>query len=129
MTWSLNSDRPIYSQIVEVIEMQIVSGFYKPGARLPSVRELASEASVNPNTMQKALSELERSNLIITQRTSGRIVTEDTQMINKVKNELAAEQIKDFLVRMKELGFNEQEIILQIKAISSKGELSDGNIR
>ncbi len=129
MTWSLNSDRPIYSQIVEVIEMQIVSGFYKPGSRLPSVRELAAEASVNPNTMQKALSELERSNLIITQRTSGRIVTEDTQMINKVKSELATEQIKDFLARMKELGFSEQEIILQIETISSKGELTDGNIR
>lgn len=129
MTWSLNSDRPIYSQIVEVIEMKIVSGFYKPGSRLPSVRELAAEASVNPNTMQKALSELERSNLIITQRTSGRIVTEDTQMINKVKSELATEQIKDFLARMKELGFNEQEIIHEIETISSKGELTDGNIR
>lgn len=72
MAWSLNSDRPIYTQILEKIQTRIISGVYKPGEKLPSVRELAAEASVNPNTMQKAFAELERSGLILTQRNSGR---------------------------------------------------------
>lgn len=73
MAWNLNSDRPIYAQILEIIQMRIVSGIYRPGERIPSVRELAAEAGVNPNTMQKALSELERSGLVIAVRTSGRV--------------------------------------------------------
>lgn len=115
MAWDLNSDRPIYTQLVERLQMQIVSGFYSPGGRLPSVRELAAEAGVNPNTMQKAFAELERSNLIITQRTNGRSVTEETDMIKKIQTELAAKQIKDFLERMKELGFEKEEIIALIE--------------
>ena len=77
MAWNLDADKPIYAQLVEIIQMQIISGQYRAGDRLPSVRELAAEASVNPNTMQKALAELERNGLIYTQRTSGRMVTED----------------------------------------------------
>ena len=105
MTWDLNNDRPIYAQIVEKIEMQIVSGYYKPGDKLPSVRELAAEAGVNPNTMQKAFGELERSELIVTQRTSGRVVTEDGALIQNIKADIAKEQIKIFFDKMKELGF------------------------
>ncbi len=111
MSWNLNSDRPIYSQIVERLQMQIVSGFYSPGDRLPSVRELAAEAGVNPNTMQKAFAELERSGLIVTQRTSGRLVTEEIEMMKAIQKELATKQIQDFLNRMKELGFEKNEII------------------
>lgn len=111
MAWDLDSDRPIYAQIVEIIQMQIVSGYYKPGDKLPSVRELAAQASVNPNTMQKAFAELERNGLIITQRTSGRSVTEDMNMINEIKRSLATEQITLFLSKMKELGFEKSEII------------------
>ena len=103
MAWELDSDRPIYAQIVERLKLEIVSGLYAPGARLPSVRELAAAAGVNPNTMQKAFSELERTGLIITQRTSGRIVTEDKQMIFNARMELAEEQIV--------LGFHREEII------------------
>ena len=77
MAWNLDSDRPIYAQLLERIQLQIVSGIYGPGDKLPSVRDLAAEASVNPNTMQKAFAELERSGLIETKRTSGRFVTED----------------------------------------------------
>ena len=109
MAWNLDSDRPIYAQIVEKVQMQIVSGFYKPGDKLPSVRDLAAEANVNPNTMQKAFTELERSGLIATQRTSGRLVTEDINMIKDIQKELAAEQIKYFFTRMKELGFEKEE--------------------
>ena len=84
MAWNLDSDRPIYAQILERIQRQIVSGEYAPGTKIPSVRELAAQAGVNPNTMQKALSELERSGLVVTMRTSGRVVTEDMEMIKLI---------------------------------------------
>ena len=71
MSWNLNSERPIYAQIIERINLDIISGIYLPGAKLPSVRDLAQDAGVNPNTMQKALSELERTGLVLSQRTSG----------------------------------------------------------
>jgi len=111
MAWELNQDRPIYLQLVERIQLQIVSGYYKPGDKLPSVRELAAMASVNPNTMQKAFTELERSGLIITQRTSGRLVTEDLKMIKKIQQDLATEQIVAFFEKMKELGYSKEEIV------------------
>lgn len=120
MAWTLNSDRPIYAQLLEKLKMQIVSGFYQPGDRLPSVRDLAQEASVNPNTMQKAFTELERSGLIITQRTSGRIVTEDINMIKEIQLELAKENIKAFLENMKQLGYTETEIVTLIKEIAKE---------
>ncbi len=120
MAWLLNSDRPIYAQIVEKIQMQIVSGFYRPGDKLPSVRELAAEASVNPNTMQKAFAELERSGLIITQRTSGRMVTEDVEMIKGIQLELAQESIKEFFDKMKELGYNKNEIVALIESTAEE---------
>ena len=111
MAWNLNSDRPIYAQILEVIQLRIIVGQYKPGEKIPSVRELAAEAGVNPNTMQKALSELERSGIVMAQRTSGRIVTEDMEMIKQTRNLLAKEQVEAFIGKMKELGFNKKEIM------------------
>lgn len=111
MAWNLNSDRPIYAQILERIQMQIVSGVYQPGTKIPSVRELAADAGVNPNTMQKALAELERSGLVMTQRTSGRVVTEDLNMIKETRNQLVGEQVRDFVKRMKDLGFDREDII------------------
>lgn len=111
MAWNLNSDRPIYAQILEVIQLRIIAGQYKSGDKIPSVRELAAEAGVNPNTMQKALSELERSGLVMAQRTSGRIVTEDMDMIKQTQNILAKEQVDLFISKMKELGFNKKEIV------------------
>ena len=85
MAWELDADRPIYAQLVERIQKEIVSGKYQPGEKLPSVRDLAAVAAVNPNTMQKAFAELERSGLIVTQRTSGRAVTEDTELIGNTR--------------------------------------------
>lgn len=111
MAWNLDSDRPIYAQILERIQMQIISGVYKPGEKMPSVRELAAEAGVNPNTMQKALSELERSGLVTAIRTSGRVVTEDERMITETRNKLAGEQIKEFMQKMYELGFKKEDIL------------------
>ena len=111
MGWKLDSDRPIYTQILEVIQYQIVAGRYQPGERLPSVRDLASEAGVNPNTMQRAFAELERNGLVMAQRTSGRVVTENMEMISEVRNKLAREQIREFIDKMKKLGFEKKEIL------------------
>ena len=111
MPWNLDSDRPIYLQLMERIQHDIISGTYKPGDKLPSVRELAMEASVNPNTMQKALSELERIGLVHSRRTSGRFITEDETMIKQLKTETATEHILEFLKSMEHLGFTRPEIL------------------
>ncbi len=115
MAWDLDSDRPIYAQLVERLQVQIVSGYYPPGGKLPSVRELASVAAVNPNTMQKAFAELERGGLIITQRTNGRSVTEDTELIQNIKLGLAKGHIETFFSRMQELGYTEREVVSLLK--------------
>ena len=115
MSWNLDSDRPIFIQIVERISLDIISGVYKPGDKLPSVRELAGIAAVNPNTMQKALSELERTGLVYSHRTSGRFITEDTQMIERLKASLAKEKIEEFFDHMSKLGFNKAEILTLIE--------------
>ncbi|MCI8496248.1 MAG: GntR family transcriptional regulator [Lachnospiraceae bacterium] len=124
MPWNLNSDRPIFIQLIEKIQMDIISGLYIPGDKLPSVRELAQKASVNPNTMQKALSELERTGLVYSQRTSGRYITEDTAMIENLKSELAKELIMQFLDNMQKLGIQKEEAISLISEIS-KGDDND----
>lgn len=111
MSWNLKNDRPIYIQLVEQIQMRIISGIYQSGGKLPSVRELATEASVNPNTMQRALSELERLGLVYTNRTSGRFITENEELIKKMKSDLAKEQIYEFISHMKELGIEIEELI------------------
>lgn len=121
MSWNLDSDRPIFLQIIQKIQTDIISGFYQPGDKLPSVRELASEASVNPNTMQKALSELERTGLVYSQRTSGRFITEDTAMIQHLKSELAKKIIEEFLEHMSQLGIQREEAIALITE-TIKGE-------
>lgn len=118
MPWDLKSDRPIYAQLIEQIELKICSGVYSLGSKLPSVRELAQEASVNPNTMQRALAKLEESGLVYANRTEGRYVTEDVEMVRNVKNRLAEDLIEEFLQNMKRLGFSEDEIITVIKKIS-----------
>ena len=109
MQWEFNSDRAIYAQIIEQMKLFIVSGELEPGDKVPSVRELASEAGVNPNTMQKALSELERSGLLFSNRTSGRFITEDDTMIQNIKEELAKENIENFLKNMKKIGFDKKQ--------------------
>lgn len=110
MPWNLDSSRPIYLQIIERVQMDIITGRYQPGDKLPSVRDLAQEAAVNPNTMQKALSELERSGLIYSQRTSGRFITDDKELIHQMKKELAAAEVSAFVAHMKQLGITPEEI-------------------
>lgn len=123
MAWNLDSDRPIFAQIVERIQLDIISGIYKPGDKLPSVRDLAGEAAVNPNTMQKAFSELERTGLVFSQRTSGRFITEDTNMIAELRNNIAQTKVIELIGHMRKLGFTNGEILNLMKSILEKGEL------
>lgn len=117
MAWALDSGRPIYAQIIERVQLDIITGHYKPGEKLPSVRDLASEAAVNPNTMQKALSELEQSGLLYTQRTSGRFITEDTELIQRTKTTLATMQVREFIHKMRQIGLDDTEILQLIQTI------------
>ncbi len=110
MAWEFDNDRPIYAQILEYIMMDIMSGKYRPGDKIPSVRELAQEASVNPNTMQKALTELERVGMVHTERTAGRYITEDLGMIQSAKYNIAKKYAADFIKKMKELGYSKSEL-------------------
>ena len=115
MEWKFRSDLPIYSQLVDQIKLGIVSGSLLPGERLMSVRDMATEAGVNPNTMQRALQELERDGMVYSQRTSGRFVTENLQVIERAKKKLAEEQIRGFLEAMKKLGYQREEILTLLK--------------
>lgn len=110
-----NNSVPIYLQIVNEIKKQIISGKLTPGARIPSVRELALTYKVNPNTMQKALTELEDEHLIKTERTNGKFVTEDAKIINKIKDEYADSLTQNYLSEMISLGITKQEIKERIK--------------
>lgn len=110
-----NNSVPIYLQIVSEIKKQIVSGKLIPGERIPSVRELALTYKVNPNTMQKALIELEENGLIKTERTNGKFVTEDENTINKIKNDYADNLTQNYLSEMISLGITKQEIKERIK--------------
>lgn len=109
--WHLTSDRPVFIQIMEKLKLDIVTGNYLPGDKLPSVRDLAGEAAVNPNTMQRAFSELEREGLVYTQRTNGRFITEDTNLIDQLKQQMALNAISQFLKSMQQLGFSGEETL------------------
>ena len=111
MDWRFRNDLPIYTQLVEKIKLGVLSGELPPGSRLPPVRELAAQAGVNPNTMQRAMQELEREGLVFPQRTAGRFVTEDKNVIDGIRQELAARHIADFFAAMTELGCDRGEIL------------------
>ena len=111
MEWKLNDDRPIWLQLAEQMTRRIITGVYPPGSKLPPVRELAAEAGVNPNTMQRALADLERQGLLYTNRTSGRYVTEDEEMITKIRERIAEERICAFLESMSQLGFTQEQVL------------------
>lgn len=123
MSWDLNSDRPVYLQIVEKIQMDIVSGVYKAGDKLPSVRDLAATAAVNPNTMQKALSYLEQTGLIYTNRTIGRFISEDRNLLLKAKKDLASCEVSEFLKKMHKFGFTKEEVLNLVNEIYEEGIL------
>ena len=122
MDWSFRNDQPIYSQLIQRLTEAIVSGVYAPGEKLPSVRELALEVGVNPNTVQRSLTELEREGLVFSQRTAGRFVTENENMIVNAKLRIADERVSEFLRSMKTLGCGRQEIISLIEGAKENEE-------
>jgi DNA-binding transcriptional regulator YhcF (GntR family) len=111
MSWTIQNDRPVYLQLIEQIKLRILSGTYKSGEHFPSVRELASEAAVNPNTMQKALASLEQEGLLIGSRTNGRTVTADHSLIRTLREESAEKNYRQFYQSLIELGYTDEEII------------------
>lgn len=122
MTWEFKDNRPIYTQLVEQITLKIVSGEYKIGEKLPSVRDLASEATVNPNTMQKALAELERRGLVYSVRTSGRFITQDCNIIKDTQTTLEKDEIKEFLEKMQKIGFDKNRLLTTLKEVIKEME-------
>ena len=124
MIWSFKEDRPIYSQLMDQIKLGIISGEWLPGTKLPSVRELAQEAGVNPNTMQRAMADLEREGLVYSKRTSGRYITEDEAMIDKIRSDIAVENINNFIESMKKLGYTPQDTLnAVVKAVEEVKEV------
>ena len=119
MSYDFNNDTPIYLQIIDAIKREIISKKYKAGEKLPSVRELSLIFSVNPNTIQKALGELEEIGLIFTERTNGKFVTNDEKIIEKVKMNSLKEMLNEFFNSMAEMGFDKNEVIDML----NKGDL------
>jgi DNA-binding transcriptional regulator YhcF (GntR family) len=111
MEWKLDNNRPIYSQLIHLVKLGIVTGTFPAGSPMPSVRALAAEAGVNPNTMQKSLSGLEDVGLLFTHRTAGRFVTEDTKLIERVKQDLAEHHTNVFFEDMGSIGIGGKDAI------------------
>ncbi len=120
MKYTFDNERPIYIQLVEMIRVDIVSGKYQKGDKLPSVRELALIMQVNPNTMQKALSELEQEKLIYTERTNGKYVTKDEKLIEKTKKELAQDKVNSYLNSMKSIGIDYTSAVNYLQELGGK---------
>ena len=116
MKWSFANDLPIYTQLIEQIKVGIVTGAFPPGERLPSVRDLATEAGVNPNTMQRALAQLENEGLVYSQRTAGRFVTEDETRIGETKRDLAQRYVARFMEAMRSLAISREETLALLEA-------------
>lgn len=125
MHWHFNNELPIYTQLVDQIKQAIAAGEIEPGARLSSVRDLSLEAGVNPNTMQRAMQQLEREDLVYSQRSSGRFVTEDRAVIDRARKNLAAEHVRRYRDAMRSLGFSEKEMITLLE---SGGEEDDNGV-
>lgn len=115
MTWQLNDSTPIYLQLIEHLKTQIISAEYAAGEKLPSVRELAQMAAVNPNTMQRALAELETVGLVTTQRTAGRFVTQDEEKLAQMKLAVARDIMGNFLLSMGNLGNSPQMSVAMLQ--------------
>ena len=122
MAWQFTSNRSIYSQIVDEIELRILNGTYEMGMRLPSVRDLAVLAAVNPNTMQRALAELEEMGLVTTQRNTGRTVTTDETAVSRARDVKAELLAETFMMQMQALGLSRKEVLERL----AKGEQKEG---
>lgn len=110
MAWKFDNNIPIYIQITNTIKLQIVTNQLKSGDKLPTVRDLAETAGVNPNTVQRALSDLETEGLVYAQRTTGRFVTDNIELIKQTRIELAQQELENFTQNMLNLGFSKEEL-------------------
>ena len=124
MSWEFQDHLPIYAQLMDTLKRRIITGRYLPGEKLPSVRELAAEAGINPNTVQRAFSELEREGLIYTQRATGKYVTENADEIKSARQALAKTQVADFLRAMQSLGFSVGDVIVLLQSFNESEEES-----
>lgn len=120
--WNFDSNQPIYLQLIRQIEMKIISGEYPPGSKMPTSRDLAMSAKVNPNTVQKAYMLLEQSEMISTDRTIGRFVTEDKDKINQMRSEAAKALAREYIEGMQAIGFSIKESVALIISENEKGE-------
>lgn len=117
MAWKFSSDKPVYLQISDRIVKKVLSGEYKPGEQIPSVRQIAMEAAVNPNTVQHAFSELESEGLIIAKGTLGRFVTEDEQIVAACRHKMAEQIVREFSKNMNQLSISREEAIKMIEEV------------
>ena len=124
MEYIFDNERPIYIQLVEILRIEIISGKLEKGQKLLSVRELALKMKVNPNTMQKALAELESKKLIYTERTNGKYVTEDEKLIEEVKRQLAKEKVNNYINSMQSIGISYEESIRYLQELGGKDGIS-----
>ncbi|MDY4574998.1 MAG: GntR family transcriptional regulator [Intestinibacter sp.] len=122
MEWQIDNNKPVYIQLVEQLKMKIISGEIELDSKLDSVRNLAAEAMVNPNTMQKALAELERQGFVYSKRTSGRFVTDDKALIDRERKNLVKESVKSSLETLINLGYTDEEIMRLIEEILKEGK-------
>ncbi len=119
-----DNNSPIYLQIIKEMTLRILSGVIKPGDKLPSVRELATQFGVNPNTMQRAMTEMEREGLVYTERTNGRFLTEQIELLSQKKALFAREETEKYLAYMQKIGFSHEEIISYLQGLQQEGENS-----
>ena len=124
MSWEFQDHLPIYAQLMDTLKRRIITGRYLPGEKLPSVRELAAEAGINPNTVQRAFSELEREGLIYTQRATGKYVTENADEIKSARQALAKTQVAEFLSNMQALGYSVGDVIVLLQSFNESEEES-----
>ena len=124
MSWEFQAHLPIYAQLMDTLKRRIITGRYLPGEKLPSVRELAAEAGINPNTVQRAFSELEREGLIYTQRATGKYVTENADEIKSARQALAKTQVAEFLSNMQSLGYSVGDVIVLLQSFNESEEES-----
>ncbi|MGI6256547.1 MAG: GntR family transcriptional regulator [Anaerovoracaceae bacterium] len=122
MDWKFKPGLPIYTQIVEQMKLSIAKGVYKPGEKLPAVRELAMEAAVNPNTMQRALTEMEREGLFYTERTNGRFVTKEEETLDKMRIALGEEFIRELFTNLEKMGMNKEQIVKAVAKWAEEAE-------
>ena len=124
MSWEFQDHLPIYAQLMDTLKRRIITGRYLPGEKLPSVRELAAEAGINPNTVQRAFSELEREGLIYTQRATGKYVTDNADEIKSARQALAKTQVAEFLSNMQSLGYSVGDVIVLLQSFNESEEES-----